>query len=62
MQKYTLLNSIFILSLFIALVISFYLFIMVIVFKDKEHISIFSTWQFPMLLALFIDVVFLPYL
>lgn len=40
----------------IVLLISFYFFIDVIIFKNKEH-SLFTTWQFPMLLALYTDVI-----
>jgi hypothetical protein len=41
-----------------ALILSFYFFIDVIVFKNKTYTDIFSTWQFPMLLALFMDVMY----
>ena len=52
------LDFIFKFVLFIALVISFYVFINIIVFKDVTYKKIFSTWQFPMLLALFMDVIY----
>ena len=41
-----------------ALSLSFYFFIDVIVFKNKTYTDIFSTWEFPMLLALFMDVMY----
>jgi len=49
------LNILFQICLFGALIISFYFFIDVLVFKNKKYSNIFSTWQFPMLLAIFID-------
>ena len=54
MPKITI-NLIFKLSLFITLLLSFYIF-MNTIFFTKQHIGIFSTWQFPMLLAIFLDV------
>ena len=44
------------LSLFIALLISFYIFIINIYSKKNKYSHIFSTWQFPMLLAIFLDI------
>lgn len=44
------------LLLFLTLLLSFYIFISVIVYKNKTYKPIFSTWQFPMLLAIFLDV------
>lgn len=41
-----------------ALLISFYFFIDILVFKNKQYLDIFSTWQFPMLLAIYIDVIY----
>jgi hypothetical protein len=41
-----------------ALLLSFYFFIDIIIFKNKTYTSIFSTWQFPMLLALYMDVIY----
>ena len=52
------LDFIFKFVLFIALVISFYVFINIIAFKDVTYKKIFSTWQFPILLALFLDVIY----
>jgi hypothetical protein len=42
--------------LLIVLLISFYFFIDVLIFKNKDHHTIFTTWQFPMLLAIYVDV------
>jgi hypothetical protein len=49
------LSALFQIWLLGALLISFYFFIDVLVFKNKTYSHIFSTWQFPMLLAIFID-------
>ena len=49
------LERIFLFSLLIALLFSFYFFISNFILKHKTHSKIFSTWQFPMLLAIFID-------
>ena len=42
----------------IALLLSFYFFIDILVFKNKDHSPLFSTWQFPMLLAIFVDTIY----
>lgn len=52
------LDFIFKFVLFIALLISFYVFINIIVCKDLTYKRMFSTWQFPMLLALYLDVLY----
>jgi hypothetical protein len=52
------LKQVFYLCLLGALLLSFYFFIDVIVFKNKTYTDIFSTWEFPMLLALFMDVMY----
>jgi hypothetical protein len=41
-----------------ALLLSFYFFIDILVFGNMKYKNIFSTWQFPMLLAIYVDVVF----
>ena len=38
------------------LLLSFYIFILVIAFKDTHYKDIFSAWQFPMILALTVDL------
>jgi hypothetical protein len=50
-------KKIFKFLLLIVLIISFYFFIDVLVFKHKDHYTIFTTWQFPMLLALYVDAI-----
>jgi hypothetical protein len=42
--------------LLIILLVSFYFFIDVVIFKNKQNTDVFSTWQFPMLLALYLDI------
>ncbi len=49
---------ILIISLFIALCASFYIFIQAFMYKNKNHYSIYNTWQFPMILAMFIECIF----
>jgi len=50
-------KKIFKVLFFIVLLISFYFFIDVLVFKNKDHYTVFTTWQFPMLLALYLDAI-----
>lgn len=52
------LEKIFIFSLLISLLVSFYFFISHMILKDKQHSQIFTTWQFPMLFAIFIDAIY----
>jgi hypothetical protein len=46
-------------SLLITLILSFYIFIKAIFFEDNEKKRMFNSWQFPMLLALYIDAVYI---
>ena len=50
------LKSIFKLLMFIVMLISFFIFIMTLIVKSKEYKDVFSTWQLPMLLAIFLEV------
>ena len=50
------LKSIFKLLMFVVMLISFFIFIMTLIVKSKEYKDVFSTWQFPMLLAIFLEV------
>lgn len=52
------LEFLFKIVLFIAVIISFYIFIQILVVKDLTYKKIFSTWQFPMLLAIFLEVLY----
>lgn len=58
-MTYTFIEIIFVLTIILALLISFYFFIDVCIFKNNTHKHIFDAWQFPMLLAIFIDIFFL---
>ena len=58
MNNITVLQNIFIICLFIVLLISFYFFIDTLVFKNKDSLKIFSAWQFPMLLAIYVDTIY----
>ncbi len=48
------------LALFSAMIISFYIFVINLYSKKNKYSHIFSTWQFPMLLAIFLDVYLYP--
>ena len=52
------LEKIFIFSLLISLLISFYFFISHMLLKEDKHSKIFTTWQFPMLFAIFMDAIY----
>jgi hypothetical protein len=52
------LKYIFQFCLLVTLLLSFYFFIDITVFKNKTYTDIFSTWQFPMLLALYMDTIY----
>lgn len=58
MNNSTLIQNIFIICLFIALLLSFYFFIDTLIFKNKDNSKIFSTWQFPMILAIYVDTIY----
>lgn len=53
------LGEIFKILLFIVMMMSFYIFVMKVVIKSNDFKGIFSSWQFPMMLALFLDVAFI---
>jgi len=46
------------LSLFVATIGAAYVFIITIIFKQTTFSGFYNTWQFPMLLAMFIDSAF----
>ena len=52
------LSHIFKFVLLVSLLISFYVFIDILVLKKDTYKPLFSTWQFPMLLALYLDVIY----
>lgn len=53
-----LLESIVLFSLLIATIGSAYIFIATIFFKDRSYAGFYSTWQFPMLLAIITDATY----
>ena len=53
-----LLHAIFLVLLCVCLVISFYIMMVTLFSKNNTHNRIFSAWQFPMLLAIFIDTLY----
>lgn len=57
-----LLETIIILCLFIATVGTAYIFVVTIIFNEPTYAGFYSSWQFPMLLAIFIDAAFYKHL
>ena len=55
------LHKILVFSLFIALICSFIIFFKTVILNHSHHREIFNTWQFPMLLAVFLDAVYNNY-
>lgn len=53
-----LLERIIILCLFIATVGTAYVFVVTIIFGDTTYSGFYSSWQMPMLLALFVDAAY----
>lgn len=53
------LGELFKILMFIVTLLSFYIFIMTVVVKSNDFKGIFSAWQFPMILALFVDAEFI---
>ena len=51
-----LLKKIFERSMLLVLLLSFYFLIDILIFKNKDYVKVFSFWQFPILLALYIDL------
>ena len=52
------LHWIFQFILLLALSISGYIFVKTLVLGDGQHKKVYSTWQFPMLLAIYIDTIY----
>ncbi len=53
-----LLENLILLCLFIATLGTGYIFIVTIIFKQTTYAGFYNSWQFPMLLAIFIDSAF----
>jgi hypothetical protein len=51
-------NIILQLSLFVALLCSFYIFVNALLLKENTYKNLYTTWQFPMLLAIYIDTIY----
>ena len=51
-------HRVFLFLLLLCLFISFYIMVITLCTKDKTHNHIFSAWQFPMLFAIFIDMIY----
>ncbi len=52
------LRYILIFSLSVALITSFIIFFNTVILNGKHHKDIYHTWQFPMILALFLDATY----
>lgn len=57
-----LLERIITLCLFIATLGTAYIFVVTIIFNDTTYAGFYTSWQFPMLIALFIDSAFYKHL
>lgn len=53
-----LLEYLIVLCLFIATIGTGYIFVVSIIFKKNTYAGFYNSWQFPMLLAIFIDTAF----
>jgi hypothetical protein len=58
MRFHKILEKLIVLCLFIATVGTTYVFIATIIFGDKSYSGFYSSWQMPMLFALFIDAAY----
>lgn len=52
-------HNIFLALLFVVLLLSFYIFITTLVFEKTNNKFLYQTWQFPMLLAVFLDAYYI---
>ena len=57
-NKNIIIHKIFIFLLFIVVLISFYFFVDAFICKNVKHLQIFNAWQFPMLLAIYVDTLY----
>jgi hypothetical protein len=57
-NKNIILHKIFLFLLLVLVFISFYFFIDAFILKNVKHLQIFNAWQFPMLLAIYVDTVY----
>lgn len=56
------LEYLILICLFIATLGSGYIFVVSIIFRDTTYAGFYNSWQFPMLLAIFIDSAFYKHL
>ena len=49
-------KDILLVSLFISMVLTGYVFVQTTVLKNNEYKLFYNSWQFPMILAIFIDL------
>jgi len=62
MEYNRILEQVILSGLLVAVIGTGYIFILTIIFKEKTFGGIFNSWQFPMLLAIFIDMAFYEHL
>ena len=58
MVNKNIIHKMFIFILFICVLISFYFFVDAFILKNVKHLKIFNAWQFPMLLAIYVDTLY----
>ena len=58
MKNYSPIEIIFQTALLFTLLLSFYIFITTFFFGYNKNKTFFNTWQFPMLLALYLDTIY----
>lgn len=58
MSQNKLLEQLMLIALLVATILSGYVFVVTIIFKQTTYAGFFSSWQFPMLIAIFIDAAF----
>jgi hypothetical protein len=51
-------HNVFLFFLIVSTIFSFYLFVDVLVLKNKQREYMFNTWQFPMLLAMTMELIY----
>ena len=51
-------HNVFLFFLIVSTLFSFYLFVDVLVLKNKQREYMFNTWQFPMLLAMTMELIY----
>ena len=56
------LENLILICLLVATIGSGYILIMTIVFKNKTYKGFYNSWQFPMLLAIYIDAAYYEHL